>query len=398
MNKIKKETGIGTTFRWKEWLTLQQAAKYLSNVLHDEVTEADLLSFARQKYLKLSVYFPNLTKAKYGEIVRYPRHELEASLAADHVPSQLEWILLSPETASSLPDLPHEAEGEPVLVIERLKIDADHYVRFPGQVKTIGGVYDLPMIGGEQLDIENGRQKLINGQPIVWTAREGVIVQGADGRFYQLQEQDNVKEYSAIWNADQRKLKQHLADGDFGEKDRERYINDHKAERRQKLQEIKALAIDESYRPAKHLPKDSNLVVRQNALLEFETLVMNAELDQNLPTIDKEQRSSRASSCKAVNAGKIMQHFNVKTDPDENIQWWKKMMRNASDNGLAECRVGAGIKGPGGSTWCPDAIAGWLVDRHEKGLDGLNEKAAGAALKKFPGCEEIADQFFSSDE
>jgi len=214
-----------STFLLKEWLTLARAARYLSAVFKEEITEADILEFAMQKLLTLSVYFPNLTKAKYAEIIRYPREELEKCLAKNDLPTELEWILLSPDGASSLPDLMQEVEGEPVLVIRMLKINADDYLRFKGRVKTISGVWDLPMIGGEQLDIEDEFQRRINGSPITWSALEGVIVKRPDGNFCQLQEQYNVKEYSSIWDAQHRELKQHISDGDVEQEEGERLIN-----------------------------------------------------------------------------------------------------------------------------------------------------------------------------
>lgn len=107
----------------------------------------------------------------------------------------------------------------------------------------------------------------------------------------------------------------------------------------------------------------------------------------------------QANPCRAVSAGKIMQHFVViKSDPDSNDVWWKRMMRNASDNGLKECRVGKGKKGLGGSLWRPDLTAVWLGERQARGCIGLSTNAAKAALKKFAGCEDIVDDVFPSDE
>lgn len=96
----------------------------------------------------------------------------------------------------------------------------------------------------------------------------------------------------------------------------------------------------------------------------------------------------------SVPAADIRFKFTVIKSDDENEEWWKKMMRNASDNGLNECRVGSGKKGPGGSLWRPDQIAGWLVDRHERNFEGMSNNSARAALKKFTGYEEIADEIF----
>lgn len=108
---------------------------------------------------------------------------------------------------------------------------------------------------------------------------------------------------------------------------------------------------------------------------------------------------SPINPCRSVNASQVRQHFAViKSDADANAQWWKQKMRDAFRNGLAECRVGGGKKGPGGSLWRPDLVAGWLVDRHAKGRDGLGKNAVHAALKRFTGCSEVADDLFPPDE
>lgn len=102
--------------------------------------------------------------------------------------------------------------------------------------------------------------------------------------------------------------------------------------------------------------------------------------------------------CHAVSAWLIRQHFSVVRGIDANDDWWKKMMREANRNGLKECRVGDGRQGPGGSSWLPHLIAAWLVDRKAKKREGLSHGAARAALKKFSGCEDVADELFPPDE
>ena len=104
------------------------------------------------------------------------------------------------------------------------------------------------------------------------------------------------------------------------------------------------------------------------------------------------------SPCQPVSAWQIRQYFLVIRNEDANDKWWKEKMANAERYGLLDCRIGEGKKGPGGSLWRPDLIAGWLVDRQAKDRDGLSLGAARAALKKFPGCEEIADELFPPDE
>jgi hypothetical protein len=380
-----------------DWLPLDRAAKNLSIALNQELTEVDLLGFARQQLLTLSVRFPNLVKVRYGEIIHYPRSQLDSAKTLADLPEELKWLCLSPEEARSLPDFPQEAEGEPVLVIRLLKLGADHYVKFTGRVKTIEGVWDLPMIGGEMLGVENEFQRLRGYPPISLWPLEGVIVRGSDGTLSQLQCAYSFAEYSAVWDGIRRYLKQRIANGEIKQKEGKRLLDLQKEERKRFLKMVRELPASECYYPAGYFPDDSNFVVRMDALLEFEKFAKNRELSSHPPPIELPQHSFHQNRCKPVCAEQIKRYFRVKADQVENAEWWKAQMRNASRNGLAECREGAGRTGPGGSTWCPDAVAGWLVDRYKKGLEGLSEKSAWAALRKFPGCEEAADYLYPLD-
>lgn len=98
----------------------------------------------------------------------------------------MKWQLLSPQEATSLPDLPQEAEGQHALIVRYLKVDRDSYVKFTGEIKTIEGIWDLPMIGGERIDIEERYQQLTNGLQMNWQALEGVVIQGPGGELCQL--------------------------------------------------------------------------------------------------------------------------------------------------------------------------------------------------------------------
>ena len=115
--------------------------------------------------------------------------------------------------------------------------------------------------------------------------------------------------------------------------------------------------------------------------------------------IDEFKKYPVTNAMPSVSASEIRWKFTVIKSEDANEKWWKKMMRNASDNGLKECRVGGGKKGRGGSMWRPDLIAVWLVDRTDKKLEGnMSKNAARASLKKIAGYEETAEDLFPKDE
>lgn len=62
-------------FSLREWVTVPEAAKYLSVIFGEEVTEADVLRFALDRHLKLSVNFINRVNAKFAHIVDWESTE-----------------------------------------------------------------------------------------------------------------------------------------------------------------------------------------------------------------------------------------------------------------------------------------------------------------------------------
>lgn len=53
-------------FKLKEWLTVPEAAKYLSLIFGEDVSEAEVLRLCLDGHLKLSVNFVNHAEAKRG--------------------------------------------------------------------------------------------------------------------------------------------------------------------------------------------------------------------------------------------------------------------------------------------------------------------------------------------
>lgn len=110
--------------------------------------------------------------------------------------------------------------------------------------------------------------------------------------------------------------------------------------------------------------------------------------------VDEPSEGGTDSPCQPVQAWEIRHRFRVLRDEDANEEWWKYKMANPKRSRLLECRVGEGKKGPGGSLWRPHLVAAWLVDRKANGHEGLDSNAVRAALKKFPGCKDVADKLF----
>ena len=226
-------------FKFKDWVTLPDAAKHLSGVCDEEVTEADTLQFALEGHLKLSVNFVN--NVIVARKILFP--------------------------ICSGTDLVRNRD-------ERL-------ISFGGEVKTISGVWDLPMDGGERLDVEHEYQRLTGG-PAVTRKQSMAFVKGTSGEIWQLQERFGYAEHDADLKAHRDELKQLVTrksiDLEKGKELMMRYYKQMEPFR------VRVALLPESeycyYYPAKNLPQDSILVVRTEALREFEQLIANNSVTQ----------------------------------------------------------------------------------------------------------------------
>ena len=63
------KTKLGKLFSLKEWLTLDDTARYLSISFGEEVTRADVLRLAIDRRLILSVNFVNHATVRKGKLV-----------------------------------------------------------------------------------------------------------------------------------------------------------------------------------------------------------------------------------------------------------------------------------------------------------------------------------------
>lgn len=77
--------------------------------------------------------------------------------------------------------------------MRKSETDRGHRIRVSDDIKTLKGVYNLPMIGREQLDIQDNVQKLTGRPRVKLYCPEGVFVQDANKQLYQLA--DNTSQY-----------------------------------------------------------------------------------------------------------------------------------------------------------------------------------------------------------
>lgn len=268
-------------FKLKEWLSVADTARHLTIAFGEEVTEADVLRLALDGHLQLSVNFVNHAQARCGQIIPW---------------EETEWLLVPPlvkastknEDQESIPDnrrktppklqtlwekAPlHEREGL-LPILRSLNIDDERYLKLSNEVVTITGVWDLSMIGNEQLDIEHAYQNLTGGPAVTLQGIDGAFVHKSDKQMYQLQEDFDDNEYQSGSTAQLEQLKAKIVNEDIEKSEAERLLKQHKEARKKFLKERESQPKLSRYFPAGGLPKDSVLVVRTEALRDFERKV-----------------------------------------------------------------------------------------------------------------------------
>lgn len=250
-------------FKLKEWVTVPDAARHLSIIFGEEVTEADVLRLALDKQLRLSIRFVNFAYARCGEFFRYSRSEWEAAIAAGYIPKELEMSRIPPVWDADFYQVPDKN------YIMRFKNDNAECVAWSDKIHTLSGVYDLPLAFAELAEVEKRCQELTSGPDVRLTNVYGAVVVG-QGCMWQLQESLDNNEYIAGSRAQLESLQRHIADKNIGEAEAEKLLNRYKEERKKFVEKSKFVPDKENYFAVPYLPEDSVLVVRTAALREFE--------------------------------------------------------------------------------------------------------------------------------
>ena len=272
---------MGKLFNLKEWLTMADAARHLSIAFGDDVTEADVLRLALDGRLRLSVYFVNHAKARCGKVVPWEETDWWLFPDSDDFPggrvmkrggqTTTDESRPCPQKLEALfNEIPETERGNYYPMMRELNVDGERFLTLSDDVTTLRGVWDLPMIGNEQLDIEHQYQGLTGGPSVTLQGLDGAFVEGRDGQIYQLQEDYDGNEYQAGSSAALERLKQHIAEHCIEGAEAESLLNRHKEQRKEFLEKRRARPAKENYFPAGGLPEDAVIVVRTEALREFE--------------------------------------------------------------------------------------------------------------------------------
>ena len=219
-------------FKLREWITIPDAAKRLTVSLGEAVTEVDVFRLSLDGHLALSV---QLVNAAYGRLCK--RMNL----------NEIEWMEVAPLVGDT-----------PIRIPKNGRVWCEEGVYFqvtPDVVKLECGIWDLPMSGGERVDVEHEYQSLTSGPAVTAVTLEGVFMQHPNGDLFEIQE--------------------HFADNDqFDAK---------------KLH--KPFTNSKNFHPAGMLPDDVVYVVRTSALTNFEASLIASETKPDQPLTTRERNN-----------------------------------------------------------------------------------------------------------
>lgn len=247
-------------FKLKKWLTLPEAARHLSVVCGEDISEADILRLALDGHLKISVNFVYGIHAKaaewlfFNESPLFFKHESQDQTDFDGLLLQLSKFY-----------------GE-----KRGKVKSE-------KVYHIDGVWDLPLVGCERIVIGRKYQDLTDWPFEEHANGDGTFVE-REGELFELQDSlgDKYGYKAAYWKEcfKIRRLE--------GSKSKNTRKDNLLILRREKLEKLETPYYKwenhDQYYPTVALPEDSVLVVRTNALREFEQLISDIEPESNAAT------------------------------------------------------------------------------------------------------------------
>jgi hypothetical protein len=255
---------LNKLFKFKEYLTLEQAAEYLTTILEEPVSVADVLQLALDKHITLSVHFVNHATARPGKIVTYTVQEIaEFATARDYV-EDLNWL----EDLTAVFDAKAASRPCPdpipkIMCSQRL--GESQWLTFTDKVVTLSGIWDLPMIGNEVHDVEFEFQALTGGPEVGLINIDGTFVVRQDGSACKLLQKNDESDKSAMR--------------------RERVLDD--------------------YFPAGGLPEDAVLVVRPSALKALEMRLTDTPETADVAAMGTREKRTNlviiAALCKAAN-------------------------------------------------------------------------------------------------
>lgn len=282
---------MGKLFNLREWLTLPETARHLSNICAEEVSETDVLRLVLDGHLKLSVNFVNHAMARRGRYIPFTTADLVRAIESGEYTEELKWHFGDGELLKkSNPHLSIEEAKKLDVQPLALRIDDERFLTLNDDVTTLKGIWDLPLIGNERLDVEHLYQSLTGGPDITLSGLDGAFVESFDGAcLCQLQDDFDDNEYQPGSLAQLEVIKNKISNKKMSKEDANVLLEKHQEDRIKFLERRKMQKTIEKYYPAGGLPRDCVWVVRTEAIRAFEQSITDKQelVDKPLTTTER---------------------------------------------------------------------------------------------------------------
>jgi hypothetical protein len=252
-------------FKLREWLTIEEAAEHLTGVLGESVLVKDIYRLALDGYLKLSINIVNGTQVYKGKYIK---------------PEEVEWEEFPTQIIN-------DKIIDSITIPDSLYIDQNRFLRLDEKVSSIRNVWDLPMLGGERLDIEHYYQQLTGGPAVTLSNLDGAFLEKGEV-VCQLLESWEENEYQSGSLAQQRDMESHILKHNLPSEEASKIRSDFKKKRNEFLEKLKSQTDEENYYPAAGLPEEGVLVVRTQAIIDF---LNSLQGDTERPIVTKERQT-----------------------------------------------------------------------------------------------------------
>ncbi|MFT3736661.1 MAG: hypothetical protein QM776_16865 [Rhodocyclaceae bacterium] len=257
----------------KEWLTLTEAAKHLSAIFEEEVSESDVLRLALDERIRLSVQLVNGTYAHPGKIVGF---------------EDVEWFEIPANETFGLPGIPEEEQGKKsVKYLKSIQLGEDRYLNLESELVNLRGVWDVVMVGGGRHDVEHLFQMETGGPSVTLQSLDGSFLE-KEGVVCQLLESFDDNEFQRGSTAHLKEIKARIHNDGVDAERAQALLNQHKTDREQYLKDRKERLRKDDYYPAGSLPKDCAFVVRTAEILRLQSEVLGkGSLETANPHVDE---------------------------------------------------------------------------------------------------------------
>ncbi|WP_186026074.1 hypothetical protein [Burkholderia gladioli] len=261
----------------KDWLTVPEAARHLSRIFNEEVGEADVLRFALDGRLKLSVHFVNNAYANPGKLCRS---------------EDIEWC----ESPIGKKEGAFDSK-----IPNGICVGDDQWVVLEDKVVTLTGVWDLPLIGADRLDVEHEYQRLIDGPKVSLLNLDGAFVCDEASGVYRLCEHIDENEFVEGSSAYMRRIENEIFNAMTAEEADELRVMA-SAKRENFLMKNISLKNSEKFYPSGGISRDGVFVVRSRFLADFIASVADPKVGVSEDRLSTKERNSLLKIILALSA------------------------------------------------------------------------------------------------